>query len=386
MPPLKWILPALFTGAAAAQAAVAPPASVLPSPKARTVRVNIGIHQKFILSGYDLSLAHNASIPGPSFLSVSCRTNERGVSEVRYGLGSPVSQIDITTRTGFLFIDRHPWREKITVVAQGNQCLVINTVDIEKYLAGLVNKEMQGSWPAEALKAQAVAARSYALYQMEKNRGELWDVDSTTADQVYDGPRSETAKSNRAVEQTRNEVLSWNNETIKAFYHANCGGRTETPKEAWGGQYPWMASVTCPWHGSKENGIRWKFRAGIDRLDRSLRKIAQDLTPGFLRVASVEMGALNVNQRLRDVVLRDAEGRAARVPAATFRGALGNTQVKSTRFSVKASGAEVEIAGDGFGHGVGMCQVGAKVMAQNGRTYRQILSHYYPLARLKKLE
>ncbi|NUM88669.1 MAG: SpoIID/LytB domain-containing protein [Bdellovibrionales bacterium] len=382
MPPLKWIL--LFTGAAAAQASVAPPASVLPAPADRTVRVNIGALQKFTLSGYDLSLAGNAPIPGPSFLSLSCRVNERGVSEVHYGLGSPVGQLDVSTHTGFLFLDRKPWREKLTVVAQGSQCLVVNTVDMEKYLAGLVNKEMQGSWPIEALKAQAVAARSYALFQIGKNRQELWDVDATTIDQVYDGPRSETAKSNRAVEQTRHEVLTWNDETIKAFYHANCGGRTET--EVWGGSHPWMASVTCPWHGKRENGIRWKFRAGLDRLDRSLRKLAQELTPGFLRVASVEPGRVNGSRRLREIVLRDAEGRSARVPAATFRATLGNTQVKSTRFSVKSNGREVELLGDGFGHGAGMCQVGAKVMAQNGRSYRQILSHYYPLARLSKLE
>jgi stage II sporulation protein D len=273
----------------------------------------------------------------------------------------------------------------VTIVAQGSDCAVINTVDIEKYLAGLINREMSPSWPIEAMKAQAVASRSYAYFQMRVNHGKEYDLESTTQDQVYEGASSETAKSNRAAEETRGITLSFGDETIKAYYHANCGGMTELPVAVWGSPSPAFRPVICPYHRRARDRIRWSVSITKEQLSHALKKAAGILPAGFRRLASLEAGASNSSRRLSDVQVSDDRGNNVLVPANYFRNALGNTKVKSTTFQVRKEGNGFRLSGEGYGHGVGMCQVGARAMAEDGKTFRQILAHYYPLAKLKQL-
>ncbi len=352
----------------------------------KEIRVLLGTFQRTSISGYDLILDGKDQLDGEANLSLKCVFTAKGEAYVSSPKSqTPSAKLEITSPGGFLKFNGNTYRNRITILAKGNQCLVINTLDLEKYLAGLINKEMAPHWPLDALMAQAVASRTYAIYQAEANKIREYDLESTTADQVYFGSSSETVKSNQAVEATRGEVLSFAGSPIKAYFHANCGGKTEAPEFVWGQKNPAFRSVYCPYHRKKSEKIDWQMRLSKMQIFHALKKIGGILPKGFIQVARVEAGAPNENQRLSDLMVSDANGNSVLISANAFRNAVGNTRFRSTSFRIEKSGNEYHFSGEGFGHGVGMCQIGARAMAQEGKTYRQILAHYYPLARIKKL-
>ena len=351
---------------------------VLEKPQ-RPVRVSLGQHKSVNASGYDLQINH-IQMDGASFLGIRCRQNQ-----VFFGLEKSAPKVSLEASSGFIFINGKPYRNVVTILPKEDECLVINTLDLEKYLAGLINKEMLPSWPIEALKAQAVAARSYAVYQMRHRAQEEYDLESSTQDQVYEGASSETPKSNQAVESTRGIVLAWKQEEIKAFYHSNCGGRTESPKDVWGVEYGYISSVTCPFH-QKGDRKTWQAKINFKDLEHRLRKVVGLLPKDFLGIANVFAGEKNLNNRVGAILVADNSGRSVKIPANAFRNAMGTTKVKSTAFSLQQNhDHSIQLSGEGYGHGVGMCQTGAKVLAQRGSNYKAILSYYYPLAKLSRL-
>lgn len=358
------------------EAAIPPPSSL---SNTREVRILLGTFKRFSLTGVDLQL-NVQQFEGDSAFQIRCRSAANS-SYIEFGAGTSVGHLDIFSPTGFLRINGKLYRNRIRVVASGNECLVINTLSLEKYLAGLITKEMAPSWPLEALKAQAVASRSYAIYQAGQNKRRAFDMESTTQDQVYDGAASETARSTQAVEETAGMVLFSGSSPLKAYFHANCGGMTETPDSVWGTDAGKFLPVVCPYHHRKETKKRWTVHVTKTQLKRALSKISGFL-PSFFRLAKLEAGAPNPNQRLNDVVVSDVQGNSLLLPANAFRNALGNTKVKSTAFHIEKEGEGYKIVGTGFGHGVGMCQIGARAMAQEGKSYRDILRLYYPLAKI----
>jgi stage II sporulation protein D len=341
--------------------------------------VLLGSFRRVTLSGVDLLVSGNTTLAGESVFSVNCGSSD-GQPFIDFGAGKKmVRQLEIASPGGFLQVNGRSYRNRLTIHAKGEECAVVNTVDLEKYLAGLINREMAPSWPVEAMKAQAVASRSYALYQAQIHRDREYDVEGTTQDQVYDGAASETAKSNRAAEDTRGEIISFKGNAIKAYFHANCGGRTELPGAVWGNRSPAFRPVTCPYHRKPRDRLLWSTVLTRVQLEQAVKKVSSNLPNEILRVAKLEAGSKN-NQRLSEVVVSDAKGKSLVIPANAFRNAVGNTKLKSTSFRIHPEGESFRLFGEGFGHGVGMCQIGARAMAEEGKNYRQILSHYYPLA------
>ena len=352
----------------------------------KNIRVLIARKSKLRISGADLQV-HGGQYLGNSFLSFHCGTDNKGNGYIDHAGGSrSLEPLEIKSGTGFISVDGKSYRNKITIMPDGNFCAVINTVDLEKYLAGLINKEMSPSWPVEALKAQAVAARSYALHQMADNKFREYDVEGTVLDQVYDGSSSETSKSTYVVELTKNIVLYQGTGALKAYFHANCGGITEVPEAVWGGNTnEQFRPVICPYHHAERNRKHWSVRVTKIQIENALRKIGGLIPNSFVRLARLEAGAPNANNRLNDVVVSDQAGNSLIVAANLFRSAMGTTRIKSTSFQIKKEGAEYHIEGEGFGHGVGMCQIGARAMAEEGKTFKEILQYYYPLAKITRL-
>src|SRR5579885_2227232 len=151
-------------------------------------------------------------------------------------LEAPVA---VQTPAGFLSLHGRPYRGEIVIYPIAGKCEVINEVDLEKYLDGLVNAEFSAKWSEQGIAAQVIAARTYAYYQMQEMRekGKRFDVDSTDKDQVYDGSIREDFRASRAVEKTRGVILAVNEGgayiPLKAFYHSTCGGVTELPEKVW---------------------------------------------------------------------------------------------------------------------------------------------------------
>jgi stage II sporulation protein D len=361
-----------------------PSPSTLLDPDRREVRVLLGRFRSFSITGSDLLLNGVTRVEGEAVFNLRC-TRRNGLAVVSYGSGESSGRLEILAPGGFLHVNGKLYRNRVTVLAKEGECAVVNVVDLEKYLAGLINKEMSPSWPLEAMKAQAVASRSYALFQARANRSREFDLESTTQDQVYDGASSESPKSNRAAEETRGQVITFAEAPLKAYFHANCGGKTELPSAVWGGNSGIFRPVNCPYHRRPRDRLRWSLVLSGEQIDAALRKVGGVLPSTVFRVAKLEAGTPNQNRRLNEVVVSDSHGNSFSVPANVFRNAVGNTRIRSTSFRIQEEAGKYRLSGEGFGHGVGMCQVGARAMAEEGKTYRQILEYYYPLAKLIRL-
>ncbi|NBD14055.1 MULTISPECIES: SpoIID/LytB domain-containing protein [Corallococcus] len=246
---------------------------------------------------------------------------------------------------------------------------LINVIPLEDYLAAVLGSEMPVSFPLEALKAQAVAARTYALQKKLDSYGAAFHMGSSVLHQVYGGVNREDAKTRAAVEATRGEVLTYDLAPIEAYFHASCGGHTESGQDALQRNLPYLRPVDCPC--GKLPASRWSATLSEAELRKALKS-----SPEGLRVTG-----RTSTHRVTRVTLKDGTV----VDGVLFRRKLGYTRLKSLDFDVEASGKDYVFTGRGFGHGAGLCQWGAKAFADQGRTYREILSHYYPGAEFQQL-
>jgi stage II sporulation protein D len=245
----------------------------------------------------------------------------------------------------------------------------INVLPLEEYLVGVLGSEMPRSFPEAALRAQAVAARTYALHKKLEGYGKAVHLGSSVLSQVYGGLKAHDPRTRAAVEATRGLVLTYELQPIEAYFHASCGGRTEAGLEALGRDLPYLAPVDCPC--AKAFRGQW----------------AVTLPPSEVAAVSGRAGPG------LSVVSRSATGRARRirvadrvVDGAWFRQRVGYERVKSLSFQVEPAGeGRYTLSGRGFGHGAGMCQWGAKAHADQGWDFERILEHYYPGAELQRL-
>lgn len=155
---------------------------------------------------------------------------------------------------GFVNAKRKWYRGHLVIQNKGNKLTVINDVGLEDYIKGVVPSEMPSSWELEALKAQAIAARSYALANLGKRASLGFDLKDTPEDQAYGGASAETVKTNSAVEQTSKLVLTYNYKVVSAYYSASAGGQTISAKDVWGADVPYIRSVPSYDGNVKKNG------------------------------------------------------------------------------------------------------------------------------------
>ncbi|MFO7898259.1 MAG: SpoIID/LytB domain-containing protein, partial [Planctomycetota bacterium] len=270
-------------------------------------------------------------------------------------------------------LDGRRYRGSLRVSPSGGGLRAINVVDLEGYVRGVVPGEMYPDWPAAALRAQAVAARTYALARMRARRDRSYDVVSTPADQHYLGLEGETKATSAAVAATAGGALHHQGWPLAAYYHACCGGRTADPLAALGDPRSPIRPVRCPYcKGTRY--FEWSRRISrarvLDRLG----------IPGAVGLRVAETGA---DGRVRRVDVLRSGRRPVSLTGPTFRERVGTGAIRSAWFRARRDGDEYVFAGFGFGHGVGMCQWGAKGMADAGKTYRDVLAKYYPGTRLK---
>jgi stage II sporulation protein D len=263
-------------------------------------------------------------------------------------------------------------RGDVVVRLHRDRLQLINVLPLEEYLVGVVGAEMPRSFPEEALKAQAVAARTYALKKKLEAFDQPFHLGNGVLHQVYRGlsQRDEAVRS--AIDQTRGEILTYDLEPIEAYFHASCGGRTESGLAALSRDLPYLQSVDCPC--GKLAASHWE----LSLPGGEVRTLFGGKEAGSLRVL-----ARSDTGRVRTLSL----GPGRDVDAVDFRQRLGYQRLKSLWFELNASdGREaVRITGRGFGHGAGMCQWGAKTYADRGWSYRQILFHYYPGVEIQQI-
>ncbi len=255
--------------------------------------------------------------------------------------------------------------------------IAINRLPLETYLLGIVGSEMSPEWPMEALKAQAVAARTYALQRrmMMRAADRPYDMEATVLSQVYEGAERIRPSVVAAVVGTHGEVIAYKHRLAEALFHSTCGGRTVSAREAFGNAVPYLIPRACPW--CKESArYRWSMVVTLDRLTKALRA-AKLIGPRATVDALARPDASGA-------VVVTLGKKKEKLSAKKVRAAIGYTVISSDRFTAVTSGKSVSFEGMGFGHGVGMCQFGAKGLADRGMSHREILEHYYEGARVKR--
>lgn len=283
------------------------------------------------------------------------------------------------TAPAFLLINGKSYRGIIEVMPADKGVLVVDELPLEDYLVGLINCEISSQWPIEAVKAQAIIARSYAVYQKAARKNALYHLESSVMDQVYEGCDMEDSRAIRGVKETAGEVLVYNGAVIQAFYHSNCGGHTEASENVWGFALPYLSGVDCKYCLTSPS-VKWEQSISLKKLESQLRNSGYPVSG----LKDIKPGSRNKSGRLQDLTLVSAKGRSV-ISAVNFRKTIGYSVIKSTNFDVRISGDDALFSGVGFGHGVGLCQWGAKQRASDGFDYREILFYYYPGTRLEKI-
>ena len=276
-------------------------------------------------------------------------------------------------------LNAKPYRGIIEVTLADKGLLVVNELPLEEYLVGLINCEISSAWPIEAVKAQAVIARTYALNRKIARKNAFYHLESTVMDQVYDGCLIEDSRARRAVTETAGEVLTHEGAVIQAFYHSNCGGRTEAAANVWGAPLPYLKGVDCQYCLASASSA-WEQRLTLREIEERLKAAGHKVAG----VTDIRTGVRNNRGRLKGIVVVSSRNEIT-IGGDQFRKAVGYGVIKSTNFTVKVADGEAFFSGLGNGHGVGLCQWGSKQRALDGFGYGEILSYYYPGTELKKL-
>ena len=287
--------------------------------------------------------------------------------------------------------DDYRGKLKVIINPEDNCFDVINHVPLEPYLAGVVGAEMPEYWEPEALKAQAIAARTYCLYIKKRfGSNRAWDVSKTTAHQVYRGVSAESAQTWDAINQTKGQVLvckqSGGAEGIfPAYYSSICGGYTENSKNVFGDSFESLVSVPCPYckDVAKPSFYFWPM-VQFDMADVTIKLLQRypklKLLGEITNISYARQSNYGEFSRLTKVKLLGSTGKSDFLTAEDLRLTIDPTgrKLRSTICKiVKLGNKWAFLSGRGYGHGVGMCQCGAQGMARQGKTAEQILFHYY---------
>ncbi|HEY4707108.1 MAG TPA: SpoIID/LytB domain-containing protein [Thermodesulfobacteriota bacterium] len=273
----------------------------------------------------------------------------------------------------FIYIGNRPYRGTVEIAAGKDGLLLINEVHLDSYIAGIINNEISSKWPEGVIKSQVVIARTYAIFSMRKKANSPYHLESSVMGQVYNGASGEDDIVRKAVRETAGEILLFDGEPALTVYHSNAGGMTEAAVDVWRSGYPYLVPVESPFDESAPRFV-WEFAISASLLGEQLS------AAGYAVRSPEELSVLDttLSGRVRRLAIRDASGGELRLSGEDMRKALGYSNLRSTFFEVSRSEGLFVFRGKGSGHGVGLSQWGAKGMAENGYSYKEILEHFYP--------
>lgn len=242
---------------------------------------------------------------------------------------------------------------------------IISVLDFNEYLAGVVANEMPTKWPLEALKAQAIVARSYALAKIKERRKKLFHLDADQSDQVFFLSNLQKAKT--AVTETDGIVLrDSSGEVLKAYFHADCGGETVSATQVWGAGSADSGTAKDPWCAERKSNL-WSFEIAkaefLEKLEIADRGTQVSFLNNKEQLISIGESVFST-QRLREI--------------------FGFFKIKSSMDAIEIADEKVKISGRGFGHGAGLCQWGTLAQVKQGKTHIKVLEHYYPKAKVSR--
>ena len=315
----------------------------------------------------------------PKPLEATVRVNNQGIKINDHFY--PTDRLTITVSAGTIQVGKRRYERQIQIIKKSeNRFSVVNQIDIEDYLKGVLPLEVHSDWPAESLKAQAVISRTYALFKTIEKKNLDYALVDTVESQVYGGALFHKESTSRAVDVTRGEILTSNGKLFPSYFHSVCGGQTAEADQIWAVEpNSVLKGVVCNFcKGTKH--WRWSLTVPLEKIEEIMQK------KGY-----PAKNLLNI-----ELANRDKSGRATRVAlkykystvvirADEFRSWIGYDKLKSLKVSVSVKNKLAYFVGYGWGHGIGFCQWGAKTQADAGKNYRDILDFYFPGSELKKL-
>ena len=295
------------------------------------------------------------------------------VNEMR--LGSPIR---IEGESAPLEVKGMVVRGALVIIARDAGLLVVNDLDLEAYVKSVVPSEVPVTWPFEALKAQAIVARTFALHKKGERGGQAFDVDATVQSQVYGGLGSEDLRASEAVDATAGIVVMHEGRLALTPYHSTSAGPTEDASEVWAIDLPYLKGVACPFD-EDSSVYRWERRLPFDAIESALREAGHAVGS----IATLTPLGRNRSGRISAVRILHSEGELV-LKGELLRRIIGYQRLPSMRFDVvdveagPRGGFDVHLRGGGWGHGVGLCQWGMKTLSERGWTADRIIDYYYP--------
>lgn len=281
-----------------------------------------------------------------------------------------------------LRIDGRRYHDNVIIRSKNSKLTVINEIGIEDYLCGILPREVSPAWDIESLKAQAIVSRTYALKNLRRHESESFDLCTQTHCQVYGGIESEDERTNEAVKSTLGEVLVFEGELAQTLFHASCGGHTENPENVWS----WESRAPKYLLGRKDAFCQdsphnlWKNRLANSLIKERLNKSGYRVG----NISKITLEGKSRSGRAKIIKIKNSGGTLT-ISAAKFRLAVDPWLIKSTMFTALLRYRDgYEFRGKGWGHGVGLCQWGAKIMAEKNYKYNEILHYFYPGTQVEK--
>ncbi|MCX6826610.1 MAG: SpoIID/LytB domain-containing protein [candidate division Zixibacteria bacterium] len=312
-------------------------------------------------------------------------------------------EIIVTPRSdkGFLSYRNQRYRGMFRIITHGRNLSLINIAHIDDYLKGVVPPEMGKVEEVdfEAIKAQAVAARTYSLGHLSQYPDELYDMHADVTDQLYSGADVENPLVSDAIEQTRGYVIKFEDKLINAYYHSTCGGSTDDIEEIWDKpSAPYLRATSDDGACSWSKYYRWREAYTAEQLKLRVEEYLSAERGREIRLddlVDIEITARTAGERVAELMVK-TEGRSYTFGRDKIRWIFKRSSnpeliLQSAKFDVITQHDQtgrltrVEFEGGGYGHGIGMCQCGAIGMAKNGKKFDEILTHYYRNTRLVKL-
>jgi|GEM_PF-849882 stage II sporulation protein D len=274
-------------------------------------------------------------------------------------------EVIISSSDNIINFNKKKYSGSILFYESDKSIRAVNILSLKRYLKSVVPSEMPSSWHGEALKAQAVVSRTYALYMIEKNKNKKFHLDASTWSQVYKGIVAESGSCSAAVDSTYSELLTFDKETVLAAFHSNSGGYTEDPDYFWDKKYSYLTP-------SKDRFTPLNsWTAGF-----SYNQLSQKIFNSSRKIYNIKILEKTGSGRVYKILLKTDKGNFY-IRGDKFRQKTGIHLVKSTLFKIRKIQNGIMISGRGFGHGIGMSQWGAKKMAEQGYNYKDIIKYYF---------
>ncbi len=299
--------------------------------------------------------------------------NDRGSSSsFDYDPAAVTGTLTVESGKEPIMVNGQTYRGSMIIRRQNDVALIINLLTIDEYLLSVVPGEIPANWEKEALKAQAVAARTFTYYHInsQHDRNAAYDLDATAATQVYRGMADEKPQTTEAVRETAGQVMVYEGKPIVSYFHSTCGGKTVDDRYVWKTSHlPYLQGTRCGFCNDSTK-FKWESTLSLGEIRSSLSKKYPDI--GQIRTIAFR----KKDDRVVEVMICHSGG-TIRISGNNFRLMFPPDRMRSLYFTSKKNANGLILTGQGWGHGVGLCQWGARGMAMRGYGYRDILGHYY---------